>query len=322
MASHFFELVALILRDGMFMFKNKQKNQYGTFIIGKSGDNKTSRILITALLAVIFVLGTGLIMFNKNKKPKEQAIVETAELDGIPGWWYQQYFGSSICDEDTCRSDADPDNDKLSNSQEFYYHTNPLNGYTVGDALMDGELVAGGFDPSKPGKVTFDQAASPEKLLGESLIFGQDIKQMVSDDLDISKVNLPIVKDDELQIIYAEDEETYKNYSSKLEMTINKYFREQDVGNIKEILKSGSDGELSDIGVRAVALSNELKKIPVPLKLLMFHKYNVAMFQLLSEVIPVPANLSDSQSDAWFEKVQAFLVVQQKLSFEEQALNR
>lgn len=306
----------------MFMLKSKQKNQYGTFIIAKTENKKTVRILITALLAVIFVLGIGGILFNKSKKPKQQAITETISLDSIPGWWYQQYFGSSVCDKDNCKPEADPDKDKLSNVQEYYYHTNPQNAFTVKDILDDGELVEAGFDPSRTGHVTFDQAATPENLLGESLVFSQDIRQMVADDLDISKVNLPQVKDDELRISYAEDEASYKAYASELKMTITKYFREQDISDIKYILKSGSDGELSDIGIKSGALATELKTIKVPLKLLTFHKYNVVLFQLLSEVIPVPSNLSGSDSDAWFEKVQAFLAVQQKLGFEMQALSK
>lgn len=306
------------------MFKNKNKNsakggQYGTFITAKAGYKKYARLFVTALTVVIFVLGAGIALFKL--KPVKKAAV-SAVADQIPGWWNQQYFSSSTCDKDICLPAADPDKDNLTNVQEFYYHTNPLVAFTAGDTINDGQLVAAGYDPSKPGRVTFDQVANPENLLGESLVFASDVKQMVADANDIGKVNLPLVQDDQLQVVYGESEEVYKTYISRLQSVFTRYFRTQDINNITEILKSGNDTEVIDIKIKAAALAEDLKAIPVPGRFLTFHKYNIVEFQLLSEIIPAPADISGPGGDVWYEKVQAFLAVQQKLSFEEQVLKQ
>ncbi len=272
------------------------------------------------LIVMIFVFGGALAVYKKVNKPKVSSVETT--VSEIPGWWLQKYFGTSACEKDDCRSEADPDQDKLTNVQEHFYHTDPFNKHTVGDDLTDGELVAAGFDPSRSGKMTFEEVVEPENLLKESLVFGEDIQEIIGEDLDINQIDLPLVKDDELRITYTETEATYKTYAAKLKSTITKYFREQDVGSIAEVLKSGSDAEAADIALSSARLAEELKTIEIPFKLLMFHKYNIVMFQLLSEIVPIPQDFSGPNSDIWFEKVQAFLAVQQKLGFEQQSLSR
>src|SRR5690606_16742899 len=105
-----------------------------------------------------------------------------------PGWWYKEHFGSSVCEIDMCAPEADPDNDGLNNTQEFYYHSNPFKTHTVEDPEWnDGELVARGFDPSRAGRVTFDEVLSEDNLTLESLVYDNDLQQMVSEANDISK---------------------------------------------------------------------------------------------------------------------------------------
>lgn len=317
--------------------KNKNRNsakgratlggQYGTFLTSPSfwrrisWNKKTIRAgSVLALFFVAVIATTAAALFNKDKKISEVANISIAEASEIPGWWYQDYFGSSVCSEDNCQSDADPDKDKLSNSQEFYYHTNPLDPHTVKDQLDDGELVARGFDPSKAGQLTFEEIVTEENLLGESLVLGKDIKEMVAESNDISKISLPLVEDSQLNIRRTDDKDTYKNYFRDLESTINKYFQEQDVAYIKEIIKSGSDAEVSDIKIKSAGLAIQLKTIPVPGRFVMFHKYNIALYELLSQIIVAPADLSSAEADLWYDKVQAFLAVLQRLDFEEQSL--
>ncbi|HTL39443.1 MAG TPA: hypothetical protein VL306_01385 [Methylomirabilota bacterium] len=301
---------------------NKQKEKLGKFFTSRNSFLKIKKNLTLSILGLVLIAGTGGLLF-KYLHPQTKKIADTKLVDtSTPAWWQKQYFGSSVCEKDNCAATADPDSDKLTNAQEYYYHTNPLSAYTVGDTLSDGELVAAGFDPSKPGHVTFDQVSTPENLLGESLVFSDDIKKIVADSNDISQVNLPLAQDDELQIIYTEDSDTYKTYASKLHSTINRYFSDQDSANIGEILKSGTDAQVYDIKTKSESLASDLKQISVPAKFLMFHKYNIAMFQLLSEIIPAPLNLNDSVSDEWYDKVQEFLAVQQKLDFEKQFLSK
>jgi hypothetical protein len=306
--------------------KNKDKTSAQAGSINTlTGFKKYARIFVTTLLVVIFVGGAGIAIYKKIHKPKVQAaITETVQLDltKIPGWWSQQYFGTAACEKETCQPGNDPDKDKLNNLQEYFYHTDPLNPNTAKDTLNDGELVAAGFDPSKPGRVTFEEMITPENLMGESLVFDKDIQQLVADANDISKVNLPLVKDDEIKINYSETEENYKAYSSEIHDAFDRYFPAQDMNSLLQVIQSGSDTEIIDLKLKAEALSVELKTISVPIRLLTFHKYNIAMFQLISEILPAPTDYSGAASDIWFEKVQQFLAVSQRLNFEVESLKR
>ena len=308
----------------MKRISNGVNHTYGTFLTKKNGFLKTTRQRAALIvLAVVFIggpIGAVYKGIDSLRHKKQAAVVETPVLSEIPGWWLQQYFGASVCGKEICRPEHDLDEDKLTNVQEFYYHTNPTNAYTAGDELDDGQLLALGFDPSKAGRVTFEEAILPENLLGESLVFDKDITKLVADANDIGKVALPVLKEDELDITYAETEEVYRTYASKLKDTMNEYFPQSNIQNIKEILKSGSDAQVNQVKVQSMGLSVELRTLKVPVRFLMFHKYNIMMFQLLSEIATAPTDMTSADSEIWYDKVQAFLAVQQKLSYEEQSL--
>jgi hypothetical protein len=305
------------------MAKDKNKNQYGTFLSKKKGlishfRQRTALII----MAVVFVGGTGIAAYKgiASLGHKEQAITSDDIISEIPGWWIQQYFGASVCEKEICKSDYDLDEDKLTNFQEFYYHTNPANAYTAGDELNDGQLLAMGFDPSKPGRVTFEEVISDINLFGESLVFDKDVKQIVAESNDVSKIQIPELKADEIEIQYEETSETYKAYANEMKVTMNKYFPESNVYNIAAILKSGDEAQVSQIAIQSQRLSEDLKNIKVPQRFLMFHKYNILRFQLLAEIVLPPSDMSSESSEIWYDKVQAFMVVEQRLSFEEQSL--
>jgi hypothetical protein len=70
---------------------------------------------------------------------------------GLPVIWEQIYFGGTGVDPN-----ADPDNDGLSNLQEYQYHTNPTNSDTDGDGLPDPWEIARGLDPQYPNDAGMD----------------------------------------------------------------------------------------------------------------------------------------------------------------------
>jgi len=292
----------------------------------QSGKKKSARFLITTALVVIFILGAGIVMFNKiYKKPVKlaQVVANQADVSKIPGWWFEKYFGSVVCEKETCKEAVDADHDGLTNLQEFYYHTDPLSPYTVKDKLNDGQLVAAGFDPSRPGHMTFDQVIAPANIIGESLLVTQDIKDLIAEQNDISKVNLPLVKDSDLKVVTGESADVYQKYFTDYENTVRKYFSQSDFDNIKTILKSGSGTDSDGIKARAGLLAGELKNVSVPQKLALFHKYNIAFYQLVSEVLISAGQAFDptsSASDIWYEKVQSLMAISQKISFEKERL--
>ncbi len=302
-----------------FRAKKSKNNSAGVFTPGQNGYQKYTKLFALTLLVGVFVFGSIKLAVTKFKSnPKVAAETSAPE---IPAWWNAEYFSGSICDQENCKPEADPDQDGLTNSQEFYYHTHPLTPYTVGDELNDGQLVAAGFDPSKPGRVTFEEAASDDSVLLESLVFDQDVKELVAESNDISKVALPVVKDSELKLNYDGSNQIYQAYLVQMQSTVSKYFSPQDLVSIRETIKTGSGPGLIQIISKSEMLASDLKTLTVPVKFLSFHKYTIALYQLLPEVLDAPASdTTDPEGDIWYDKAQAFLAVQQKLDFEKQLL--
>jgi hypothetical protein len=292
------------------MPKVKNQNHHSKFAGTETGYRKIVRNFAMTMIVMVFVLGGALYVYKKINKPEKVSQTQT-NVSEIPGWWYQKYFGKSVCDINECKPEADPDSDKLSNAQEYFYHSDPLNFRTAGDELSDGELVAAGFDPSRPGKTAFEEVLSEENIIGESLLFDQDIKKIIAESADISKVNLQLIEDAELKITDDVSEAVYLKYFADLRSTVKKYFSSEDT----KIIENGGSTYIVN---KSKLLSAELKTISVPARLATFHKYNIAFYDLLSKVIIEP---KENNSDVWYDHAQAFLAVQQKLSLETQLLN-
>jgi len=282
----------------------------------------TKQKLILSLLVVILVSAGAIGIKNKffSGNTKQASVVELPTREEIPGWWYSEYFGSSVCQIDMCAAEADPDGDKLTNAQEFYYHTDPFKTHTAEDAEWnDGELVARGFDPSRPGRLTFDQVVEEDNVLLESLVYENDLKQMVAEANDISKVMIPQIADDKLQITNSLSNEVVQTYLADFQSTVDKYFTKEQVSQVKMMLENPTS-DVGDLPVKAAMLAQDLEKIKVPAIFLTFHKYNISFYTLLGKIINPPPVTSVKEYNAWYDNVQAFMAVQQKLSFERQVL--
>lgn len=294
------------------------------YIRPEKADRRINYSLLS--LAVIFVIGVsagGYYIFNKQNK-KQSSVVPTAFASDIPGWWYQEHFGKSFCDAEFCRAESDPDNDKLTNSQEFYYQTDPYDTDTNDNGLTDGEDVAQDFVPSKPGKVTFEQAASDENIYKESLGFADDIEEDFKESWDISKVHIPLPSDIELNIISkSSDTKIYQEYVNAVAKVVESYFPNSKVDEIASRLESNDD--VSDISAKSIGLSQALKEVPTPEDLVVLHKYNIAMYRLMAEIVTPPSEeeLKDTanvSANLWYEKTKAFLALTQKIAFEYERL--
>jgi len=67
--------------------------------------------------------------------------------DGVPDWWEKVNGFDTSAPSDVS---LDPDNDGLTNTEEYNYGTNPLSQDTDGDGLADAEEVAFGSSPLNP----------------------------------------------------------------------------------------------------------------------------------------------------------------------------
>ncbi|MEO8065612.1 MAG: hypothetical protein ABI643_02010 [Candidatus Doudnabacteria bacterium] len=309
----------------MFRNKKQNKNQYGTFNT-KPENKKNVRVLMTAFAAVIFVLGVGIVLYKNHNQPKIQsAVVETA-AEPIPGWWYKHFFNSSVCDQDSCKPESDPDNDKLSNLQEYYYGTEPLNPRTVGDKLSDGELVSQGFDPSKTGHQTFDETLNPDNIMGESLVFNTDVKQIIGSLTDITKVKLPEIKTQDVIVSGDNSKQAVADYLNRVNLAAFKYFNFNVEQSLKTAQITGSSDEIDNIKFRAARLLIDLKTISVPKDAVQLHKYYIGLMSLVPSVISLPQSDPDNTAntsladDIWYDNAQAYLVLIQKIAIEKQKL--
>jgi hypothetical protein len=280
---------------------------------------------IGAVLFFAIVGVGGAVYWIKHPVRHEQAATVAYEDNDIPGWWMQQYFHKSLCSEDICKAAADPDHDGLTNDQEYYYHSDPLNANTAKDSLNDGEMVAAGYDPSQPGRVKFDDVLSEENILGEGILYNTELKQMIADQEDLSKVAIPLPDQSQLNVSYTTNPEDYKAYIEKINALSEKYFPQSESANFADTIKNGTGPGVQDMIARSQELARELRATSVPIKFLSFHQYSIAFYELFSQILNPPpmdvlSDLTNHDVDAWYDKAQAFFAVQDKLTFEKQLL--
>ena len=92
------------------------------------------------------------LIFDHAMSPGERTTIESylenkygisdSDGDGLPDWWEMKYFGNLLQD-----GNGDPDQDGLSNADEFLLGLNPLLADTDGDGMPDGFEVANGLNP-------------------------------------------------------------------------------------------------------------------------------------------------------------------------------
>jgi hypothetical protein len=98
-------------------------------------NNKIVYVAVSVLLIAAFGAAAYFLMWNKSDQPEAVETQLTAD-------WLKQYFGSATCaDQNVCGDAADPDNDGLTNLEEFKVRrgTDPNNPDTDGDGLADGD---------------------------------------------------------------------------------------------------------------------------------------------------------------------------------------
>lgn len=311
------------------MFKNKNKSESGSFKVSKFSKlyrepNAKSLIIVFGavfFVAIIISFGWYLLSQDKNKDSSRFSFVPTAEASIVPGWWLQQYFGSSVCNEDKCKPESDPDEDKLINSQEFYYHSDPTKKDTNGNKRSDGEDVARGIDPSKEGDMTFEEVASDDNIVGESMVFGDDIKKTINEMADPNNVSLPEVQDAELVISNDNSPEAIQRYIQESNDAINKEFPFDKKTYIEEGMKSGDIIRILDIKERLKKSYFNFKKITIPSQVVQLHKYELMFLQILPEVVDIPdeSKLNDEynvEGNRWYDNTQRIISIQQKMDLE------
>ena len=277
---------------------------------------------VITVLAAIFVVGSVWLMYNKQKnKPASVLEPPKALAADMPGWWYDDYFGSSVCEKEICKTEMDPDNDKLTNGQEYFYKTNPMLADTNGNGKTDGEDVANGLDPSNVRDLTFEQAASDDEIVGESLVFADEMDYEFSTMIDPKKVPYPDIADSSLRIITQPTDEASRKYENRLISILNTYVDPQKLAGIKEVVDGQDPVKIAELKSMAEAVAKELRGMDVPKDYLLLHKYTITFFELLPIVIYKPnesiiTNVNDPYTNRWSDATQEFMVNFDRLNVE------
>jgi hypothetical protein len=120
-------------------------------------DSHSRHRLIFIIFSLIFIAALGVLAYflvGPNKNGDDQGDIPQQITSRIPGHWMKLHFNVEVCDRPlVCGDDADPDNDGLTNYEEFRVDkggTDPNNPDTDGDGLADGDEINVFFtDPTK-----------------------------------------------------------------------------------------------------------------------------------------------------------------------------
>jgi hypothetical protein len=309
----------------------KNRTQYGTFSAKPTWYSRHKFLAVASVsAAVLFLSLFAAYRLSKQEEAKQlSALFEVPEAlaSDMPGWWYRDHFGNSVCEKQDCKAEADPDSDKLTNDQEFYYHSDPLNRDTNGNGLTDGEDVALNYDPSKPGKVNFDEAASDESIFGESLAFNDDVKQILAEETSPDRIKLPEVNSVLLKISEDNSLDALQKYIEESGVVMRKHFPKDIDLFLAEAIETQDLLRIDDLKIRSARTYGDLLKLEVPPDAVDLHKYFLGIYQLLPSVITFPApEIFDSEIDPtvnlWYDQSQAFLMLIQKINLEFSKLNQ
>jgi hypothetical protein len=306
------------------MFYPKRKTKLEKFTAWSQLHKIKSSSLIFGAIMVIGGGWLGVDAIINNFKPEAATVANGANYaDEIPGWWYSEYFGASVCEKPECEKDADPDGDKLTNFQEYYYSVSPIQADTNNNGLTDGEDVAFGYAPNKPGKVSFDDALSDDSIVGESLLFNDEIKDVVTGMSDLSKVPLPEVNELELNIIPGGNVDDFTAYMSKVDEITKKFYPDGSMEGLSDAVKQQNPVVIQNLKLAAAVLVDELKKIPVPADAVQLHQYQIAIWKIIPVVVEIPSmgapgieTLFDAGVNKWYDSVQTMIALNQKVQIE------
>jgi len=113
---------------------------------------KKKKMIILIPLIIASVVAIGFLLYRISYPTPDQ-VVETSGKKLIPDSWLAQYFQTTNPDDLKIGGFfGDPDEDKLTNYQEYLYNTDPTNKDTDGDGYFDGTEVAYGTNPLGEGK--------------------------------------------------------------------------------------------------------------------------------------------------------------------------
>jgi hypothetical protein len=225
----------------------KIKDKYKINFLSPNPSRRFNLPKLGILLLVLSMTVGGIVLVNKKGKySAANTVIPTAHASEIPGWWYSEYFGKSVCGNEACKPESDPDKDSLTNQQEYFYNSNPIVADTNKNGATDGDDVAHGIDPSKLGNVSFDEAASDDSIVGESLVFDQDIKKIITDLTQISGASIPVVNTATIKVSKKNSKQSIATYLDDIDNIYKTYYPE----DMESIISNHDDQGIAEVKLK------------------------------------------------------------------------
>lgn len=147
---------------------------------------------------LVTAVGAGTIVVTARNEGAAATILLSVNIpfstlgDGIPDSWKIKY-GFSVTDPGV--AGADPDNDGLTNLQEYKAGTDPLNPDTDGDGISDGQEVKLGTNPLNPDTDGDGLSDGQEQLLGTNPLNPDTDGDGILDGIEVKLGTNPLVFD-------------------------------------------------------------------------------------------------------------------------------
>jgi len=277
--------MAFLTRD--FLDSRKEKSRYKVFALG-----------IGIFLLVAGTAAAGFYLYEKEEADKTARVAGTVTATSVLSKdWLMKYFANDNENDPSIGGPyGDPDNDVLTNLQEYLFGSNPTIEDTDGDGEIDSFEVAFGRNPNGPGDLQINDTTKDyvrQYLAGreEYADFTEDkikeqVEQMFKPD---RAVVLDLPQDKELEIINQNDVAAFEKYFEETKGLSSA--DDTDLQNIQQRLFSDMTAEELDAYIAKLAVTIEvLKQTPVPSELLTIHKMKIAglksgvrMFELVRD---------------------------------------
>lgn len=246
----------------------------------------------------------------------KQQVAGTSTTQILPKEWLQKYF--HIDDENDVAvggASGDPDDDILSNFEEYTLGTDPTNPDTDGDGSYDGEEVAFNKNPNGDGPIQISQASAEEyisKLGPEYQQFSQEnIKKQVEEFFQPNReIVLDLPDDKDLILTNDNDKAGFEKYYEDTKAV--GAAEEQDIQKIQDGLFDLPQNDLQNFIDKLQAQKKILYQTPVPSEIVNIHKLKIAQINAGTKIFEIIRDNyrpdSDNQqflSDFFYQSVAA-----------------
>lgn len=254
---------------------------------------------------------------------KSRSSTQKYENSGLlPSTWLIKYFGTDRDGDPKIGGvDGDPDQDLLTNYQEFYFGTDPTRRDTDGDGQLDGVEVAVNQNPTGPGELYSTDYA---KTVADKFMKDNGLEEFKEEN--IKKQVLGIMSPPNAADVKVELPDvhilTVSNNTSQ--EAIEQYFTKVDQATIGlepnlETLQAAMenpDGQEATIQLgQANEIVDKLRAIAVPSPLLTFHQLHIAGLLAASQIFEEAKKINEtaeleSQKEALSKQTYHFALVQ------------